>query len=152
MQCYDTRQGLGVAGRLTSGIQDRGQHGRHAQTFRRSRKVDKADKARMTQGWAKNEEKSKANNAFYAGVDVTKNVLDVAVCDFSEVRRFANDDEGVRQAIVYVAELSLARIIPEGTLILAKQVTSPGRLQLWLRQMPSMPGYSPFSESESNRA
>jgi transposase len=49
------------------------------------------------------------------GVDVAKSTLDVAVSDSGETRQFANDDEGISQAVRYIASLKPAGIILEAT-------------------------------------
>ncbi|MFC1911814.1 transposase [Chloroflexota bacterium] len=49
------------------------------------------------------------------GVDIAKSTLDVAVSDSGETRQFANDDEGISQAVRYVASLKPARVIIEAT-------------------------------------
>jgi transposase len=61
------------------------------------------------------EGKSMADGSVCVGVDVAKSVLDVAVSGSSEVRRFANDDGGVRQAVAYIAGIRPTRIILEAT-------------------------------------
>ena len=49
------------------------------------------------------------------GVDVAKSALDVAVTDSGEVKQFANDDEGIGEAVGYIAGLKPAAIILEAT-------------------------------------
>ncbi len=56
-----------------------------------------------------------AEEAICVGVDVAKSTLDVAVTDSGEVRQFANDDEGIGEAVDYVAALKPAAIILEAT-------------------------------------
>jgi transposase len=51
--------------------------------------------------------------AVCVGVDVAKTTLDVAVTDSDETRQFANDCEGISQAISYIASLRPAGIILE---------------------------------------
>ncbi len=51
----------------------------------------------------------------YVGVDVAKNSLDVAVSSSKEVCQFANDPEGVTNAVQYIAGLKPAGIIIEAT-------------------------------------
>lgn len=53
--------------------------------------------------------------AVYIGVDAAKHALDVAVTDSGESQRFANDDEGVSQAVHYIASVKPAGIILETT-------------------------------------
>ena len=50
-----------------------------------------------------------------AGVDVAKNTLDVAVSSSEGIRQFANDHEGITNAVRYIAGLKTARIIVEAT-------------------------------------
>jgi len=49
------------------------------------------------------------------GVDVAKSTLDVAVTDSGQTRQFANDDEGISQAVRYIVGVKPARIILEAT-------------------------------------
>jgi transposase len=49
------------------------------------------------------------------GVDVAKSTLDVAVTDSGEARQFANDDEGISQAVRYIAGVKPVGIILEAT-------------------------------------
>jgi len=53
--------------------------------------------------------------AVCVGVDVAKITLDVAVSDSDEAWQFANDDEGISQAVRYIAGLKPAGIILEAT-------------------------------------
>jgi transposase len=53
--------------------------------------------------------------AVCVGVDVAKSTLDVAVSDSGEARQFANDDEGISQAVRYIAGVKPVRIILEAT-------------------------------------
>ncbi len=53
--------------------------------------------------------------AVYVGVDVAKNSLDVAVSSSEGVRQFANNHEGVTNAVQYIAGLKPAGIILEAT-------------------------------------
>jgi transposase len=53
--------------------------------------------------------------AVYVGVDVAKSALDVAVTDSGETRQFVNDDEGISQAVHYIASVKPAGIILEAT-------------------------------------
>ncbi len=53
--------------------------------------------------------------AVCAGVDVAKNTLDVAVSSSEGIRQFANDHEGITNAVRYIAGLKTARIIIEAT-------------------------------------
>lgn len=53
--------------------------------------------------------------AVYVGVDVAKSALDVAVTDSGETRQFVNDDEGISQAVHYIASMKPAGIILEAT-------------------------------------
>ncbi len=49
------------------------------------------------------------------GVDVAKSTLDVAVTDSGEARQFVNDDEGISQAVRYIAGVKPVGIILEAT-------------------------------------
>ncbi len=53
--------------------------------------------------------------AVCVGVDVAKSTLDVAVSNSGEVRQFVNDDEGISQAVRYIAGVKPAGIILEAT-------------------------------------
>ena len=53
--------------------------------------------------------------AVYVGVDVAKSTLDVAVTDSGETWQFVNDDEGISQAVHYIASVKPAGIILEAT-------------------------------------
>ncbi|MFC1911951.1 hypothetical protein ACFLXG_02185 [Chloroflexota bacterium] len=53
--------------------------------------------------------------AVCVGVDVAKNSLDMAVSNSEGVRQFANDHEGVTNAVWYIAGLKPARVIIEAT-------------------------------------
>ena len=53
--------------------------------------------------------------AVYVGVDVSKDTLDVADSSSRETLKFANDDEGIRQATQHIASLRPAGIILEAT-------------------------------------
>ena len=55
------------------------------------------------------------NAAVYVGVDVAKNSLDVAVSSSAGVCQFANDHEGVTNAVQYIAGVKPAGIILEAT-------------------------------------
>ena len=47
------------------------------------------------------------------GVDVAKSTLDVAVTDSREARQFVNDDEGISQAVRYIAGVKSVGVILE---------------------------------------
>ncbi len=51
----------------------------------------------------------------YVGVDVAKSTLDVAVSNSKETQQFANDHEGVTNAVRYIAGLKPGGIIIEAT-------------------------------------
>ncbi len=53
--------------------------------------------------------------AVYVGVDVARSALDVAVSSSEGVRQFANDHEGITNAVQYIAGLKPAGIILEAT-------------------------------------
>jgi transposase len=67
------------------------------------------------QGRAKKEKKPMTKEAVCAGVDVAKNTLDVAVSSSEGIRQFANDHEGITNAVRYISGLKTARIIIEAT-------------------------------------
>jgi transposase len=69
----------------------------------------------MMQGRAKREKKPMTEEAVYVGVDVAKSTLDVAVTDSGETWQFVNDDEGISQAVHYIASVKPAGIILEAT-------------------------------------
>jgi len=92
-----------------------GKHGRRSLVLTRARTVDGANQARMTQGRAEKERKVNADKSVYVGVDVSKHSLDVAASSAVEVRRFANDHEGIKLAIYYIAGLGPDGIILEAT-------------------------------------
>ena len=73
------------------------------------------NQARITQGRAKKEGKSMIEEAVYVGVDVAKSALDAAVTDSGETWQFVNDDEGISQAVHYIASVKPAGIILEAT-------------------------------------
>ena len=56
-----------------------------------------------------------AEEAVCVGVDVAKSTLEVAVSDSAVTRQFANDDEGIPQAVRYIAGLKPAGVILEAT-------------------------------------
>ena len=49
------------------------------------------------------------------GVDIAKNILDVADSNSKETRQFNNDHKGINGAVGYIAGLKPARIILEAT-------------------------------------
>jgi transposase len=53
--------------------------------------------------------------AVCVGVDVAKSTLDVASSDSGETRQFANNDEGINQAVRYISGMKPAGIILEAT-------------------------------------
>ena len=53
--------------------------------------------------------------AVYVGVDVAKNILDLAVNNSKETRQFRNDHKGITSAVCYIAGLKPAKIILEAT-------------------------------------
>ena len=92
-----------------------GQRGHHARISLKARTVVKVNQTRITQGRAKKEKKPMTKEAVCVGVDVAKNSLDVAVSNSEGVRQFANDHEGVTNAVRYIAGLKPTRIIIEAT-------------------------------------
>ncbi len=55
--------------------------------------------------------------AVYVGVDVAKSALDVAVTDSGETWQLVNDDEGISQAVHYIASVKPAGIILEASVV-----------------------------------
>ena len=53
--------------------------------------------------------------AVCVGVDVAKSTLDVVVTDSGEARQFANNDEGISQAVRYIAGIKPVGVILEAT-------------------------------------
>lgn len=51
----------------------------------------------------------------YAGVDVAKDSMDIAIHVSGEHRSFANDEEGIDQAVVYLKELAPTLVVLEAT-------------------------------------
>ena len=92
-----------------------GQHGRHTQISNKARTVVRVDQTRMMQGRAKKEKKPMTEEAVYVGVDVAKNILDLAVSNSKETRQFKNDHKGILSAISYIAILRPVKIILEAT-------------------------------------
>ena len=113
-----------------------------------------------------------ADEAVSVGVDVAKSSLDVAVSNSTEVRRFANDEDGVSSAAGYIAAMNPVSIIVEATgglemnlvavlqsaclpvaIIDPRQVRDFARAtgMLAKRPTPWRPGYSLCSVSGSSR-
>jgi len=92
-----------------------GQRGRHTRISNKARTVVRVNQTRMMQGRAKREKKPMTEEAVYVGVDVAKSALDVAVTDSGETWQFVNDDEGISQAVHYIASVKPAGIILEAT-------------------------------------
>jgi hypothetical protein len=92
-----------------------GQRGRHALISNKARTVDRVNQTRIMQGRAKRERKAVTKESVYVGVDVAKDTLDVADSGSRETRQFTNDDEGIIQALQYIASLEPAGIILEAT-------------------------------------
>jgi len=92
-----------------------GQRGRHARISQKARTVVRVNQTRITQGRAKKEKKLMTKEAVYVGVDVAKSTLDVAVSNSKETRQFANDHEGITNAVRCIAGLKPAGIIIEAT-------------------------------------
>ena len=51
----------------------------------------------------------------YAGIDVAKDSLDIAVHSSEQRWQFANDDRGIDQAVACIQELSPALVVLEAT-------------------------------------
>ena len=62
-----------------------GQRGRHTRISNKARIVVRVNQTRMMQGRAKREKKQMTEEAVCVGVDVAKNVLDLAVSNSKEV-------------------------------------------------------------------
>ncbi|MFC1989466.1 hypothetical protein ACFLVW_02725 [Chloroflexota bacterium] len=92
-----------------------GQRDRHTRISRRARTVVRVNQIRIMQGRAKKEKKLMIEEAVCVGVDVAKRTLGVAASDSRETRQFANDDEGISQAIRYIAGLKPSGVILEAT-------------------------------------
>jgi transposase len=56
-----------------------------------------------------------ADQSVYAGVDISKETLDVAICNIAEVKQFANDQDGIGLAVGYLKGFETAGIILEAT-------------------------------------
>jgi len=92
-----------------------GQRGRHTQISNKARTVVRVNQTRMMQGRAKREKKPMTEEAVYVGVDVAKNILDLAVSNSKETRQFNNDHKGITSAVSYIASLKPSKIILEAT-------------------------------------
>jgi transposase len=44
---------------------------------------------------------------FYAGIDVSKSTLDVAINNQKEIKKFNNDEEGINRLVIYLIKASL---------------------------------------------
>ena len=49
------------------------------------------------------------------GVDIAKDILDVAVSNLNEARQFNNDNKGITSAVRYIAGLKPTRVVLEAT-------------------------------------
>jgi len=67
------------------------------------------------QGRAAKENKPMVGEAVSVGIDVAKSSLDVAVSNSTEVRRFANDEDGVSSAAGCVTAMNPVSVIVEAT-------------------------------------
>ena len=56
-----------------------------------------------------------AEETVCVGVDVAKSTLDVAASDSGETRQFANNDEGIGEAVRYISRVKPSGIILEAT-------------------------------------
>jgi len=92
-----------------------GQRGRHTLISNKARTVARVNQTRMMQGRAKKEEKLMTEEEVCVGVDIAKDVLDIAVSNLSEVRQFNNDSKGITGAVRYIAGFKPTRIILEST-------------------------------------
>ena len=87
-----------------------GQRGRHTLISNKARTVARVNQTRMMQGRAKKEEKLMTEEEVCVGVDIAKDVLDIAVSNLSEVRQFNNDSKGITGAVRYIAGFKPTRI------------------------------------------
>ena len=88
-----------------------GQRGRHTPISNKARTVVRVNQTRMMQGRAKKEKRPMTEEIVCVGVDIAKNILDVAVSNLNETRQFDNDYEGITQAVRYIAGLKPTMII-----------------------------------------
>jgi len=79
--------------------------------FPASRTVDRVNQARIVQG----REKREKMNGIYAGIDVSKDYLDVSVLPSQEKRRYANDEAGIGKLVTRLKKLSPVLIVMEPT-------------------------------------
>ncbi len=92
-----------------------GQRGRHTLIPNKARTVARVNQTRMMQRRAKREEKLTTEEEVCVGMDIARDVLDIAVSNLSEVRQFNNDRKGITGAVRYIAGFKPARIILEST-------------------------------------
>jgi transposase len=79
--------------------------------FPTSRTVDRVNQARIVQG----REKRGKMNGVYAGIDVSKDLLDVAILPSREKIQYANDEAGISKLVASLKKLSPALIVMEPT-------------------------------------
>jgi transposase len=93
-----------------------GQLGRYTPISNKARTVVRVNQTRMMQGRAMKEKRPMTGEeVLCVGVDVAKNILDVAVSNLNETRQFNNDHKGITGAVRYIAGLKPIRIILEAT-------------------------------------
>lgn len=79
-----------------------------------ARTVVRASQARIMQGRAKKEAKMDPA-PLYAGIDVSKDRLDIALRPVSDAFSFSNDDPGIAQTVTLLADLQPALVVLEAT-------------------------------------
>jgi transposase len=77
----------------------------------RARTVDRVNQTRIAQGRDKRGEM----NQVYAGIDVSKEFLDVAVLPSDERKRYSNDEAGIGELTARLKKLSSALVVMEPT-------------------------------------
>lgn len=84
----------------------------------RARTVARVNQARIMQGRAKEGESTEEKmdeEKVYAGVDVAKDSMDIAIHVSGEHQSFANDEGGIDQAVAYLKELAPTLVVLEAT-------------------------------------
>jgi len=76
-----------------------------------SRTVDWVNQARIVQGREKKEKMSDV----YAGIDVSKEYLDMAVLPTGEMKRYRNDETGIEKLVLKLKKLSVRLVVMEPT-------------------------------------
>jgi len=78
--------------------------------YQASRTVDRVNQARIVQGREKTD-----MDGVYAGLDVSKDFIDVAVLPIREEHRYANDEAGTGKLVARLKELSPMLVVMEPT-------------------------------------